>query len=777
MRSPIYYDNNDTTYYVDPNSSSRLHNVTIRNYGLRLERNYTHNAIWFAGGTDANHVMWQDYYGGPAGRGGANSGFDGILWSAYRGIQIRGGLGGAYNLIRATNSSGNVNDHIVQLYAANTEQLGTRAGYGFAPNQMRSPIYYDSNNTGYYVDPNSTSNLLGLTVANRISGSITGCTFTQDSADKDNITTRTDSGFYQTSSGTTGEGWPINTNSWQHMISCTHSNDGNYYAMQLAANFFGQELWYRSTNSSGSTGWSRVALYNNYFAGALYATIFYDANNTGFYADPNGTSNFNALNVSNLNGYSPNNFGRFRWSTGLFDDGTSTANFISDLSQNGHLAQGFTAHKVPWWYAGNSDVNTGIQSIEMAGCAVATWHDGSYYTSLVIRPTTGAGGGAVYIYNDQGSTYSPGWRQVWTSSTDCFNYNSIRSPIFYDINNTGYYVDPASTSNFNEIYAFSYRGNGNVGGTGNASWHPNGIYSAGYNWLYGGINGGNNSATNFSDMRARTFYDYDDTAFYVDPRGTSRIGALQISVLNDAGTHGIYFRGVNGDNPGGYNHTAVLERLWGTTDQSELLLFKGNDPDTGTIHDRVRIAASGRVVIHSFTEYRDVISYMAAYTGNINGSGFWYGNTLHNTGNIIAYYSDERLKDKISNVDNALEKILSLTPFVYKHNELAKQFGYEGDHEQIGLSAQEVQKVLPQLVERAPFDTDHVENEDGTVTTASVTGEDYLTLNYERLVPVLVGAMKEQQEMINKQNDIINNQQNEINELKSMVSALIEKLS
>lgn len=35
------------------------------------------------------------------------------------------------------------------------------------------------------------------------------------------------------------------------------------------------------------------------------------------------------------------------------------------------------------------------------------------------------------------------------------------------------------------LYAYAYRGNGNVGGTGEASWHPAGIYSGGTQWLYG----------------------------------------------------------------------------------------------------------------------------------------------------------------------------------------------------------------------------------------------------------------------------------------------------
>ena len=53
------------------------------------------------------------------------------------------------------------------------------------------------------------------------------------------------------------------------------------------------------------------------------------------------------------------------------------------------------------------------------------------------------------------------------------------------------------------------------------------------------------------------------------------------------------------------------------------------------------------------------------------------------------------------------------------------------------LIAQEIQKVIPDAVTTAPFDTDENGN--------SKTGEEYLTVQYERLIPILVQAIKEQQ--------------------------------
>ena len=65
----------------------------------------------------------------------------------------------------------------------------------------------------------------------------------------DDITARMNSGFYESSSATTAEGWPVTSNSWYHLISSTHSNTGNYYSMQIAGEFFSQNNFYiRSTN-------------------------------------------------------------------------------------------------------------------------------------------------------------------------------------------------------------------------------------------------------------------------------------------------------------------------------------------------------------------------------------------------------------------------------------------------------------------------------------------------------------------------------------------------
>jgi hypothetical protein len=77
------------------------------------------------GGVDANHALWNDHYGGPTTKGAAGSGFDGMKWNAYRGLHLKGGTGGAYNIIIAENGGSNQNTHSVKLYASNVLRLST----------------------------------------------------------------------------------------------------------------------------------------------------------------------------------------------------------------------------------------------------------------------------------------------------------------------------------------------------------------------------------------------------------------------------------------------------------------------------------------------------------------------------------------------------------------------------------------------------------------------------------------------------------------------------
>jgi hypothetical protein len=109
---------------------------------------------------------------------------------------------------------------------------------------------------------------------------------------------------------------------------------------------------------------------------------------------------------------------------------------------------------------------------------------------------------------------------------------------------------------------------------------------------------------------------------------------------------------------------------------------------------------------------------------------------LHVEGDVIAYsstISDIRLKDEVKTIDNALGKIKSLRGVEYVWNK-----GHREGQKDLGLIAQEVEQVLPEIVreKKMPLmdDSDKV----------------YKTVDYEKIVGVLIEAVKEQQEQIDE---------------------------
>jgi hypothetical protein len=114
------------------------------------------------------------------------------------------------------------------------------------------------------------------------------------------------------------------------------------------------------------------------------------------------------------------------------------------------------------------------------------------------------------------------------------------------------------------------------------------------------------------------------------------------------------------------------------------------------------------------------------------------------TADITSYYSDERLKENIETITNALDKVMSLRGVTYNANELAESFGYTNKVKQVGVLAGDVQKVLPEAVKPAPFDLIRI-NE---TTEISRSGENYQTVQYEKLVPLLIEAIKELNEQV-----------------------------
>jgi hypothetical protein len=120
------------------------------------------------------------------------------------------------------------------------------------------------------------------------------------------------------------------------------------------------------------------------------------------------------------------------------------------------------------------------------------------------------------------------------------------------------------------------------------------------------------------------------------------------------------------------------------------------------------------------------------------------------TNQITAYYSDERLKENVEIITNALDKVISLRGVTYNANQLAESFGYTNKEKQVGVLAGDVKKVLPEAVKPAPFDLIRIDEN----TEISSSGENYMTVQYEKLVPLLIEAIKELNKEIKQLNGI-----------------------
>jgi hypothetical protein len=107
----------------------------------------------------------------------------------------------------------------------------------------------------------------------------------------------------------------------------------------------------------------------------------------------------------------------------------------------------------------------------------------------------------------------------------------------------------------------------------------------------------------------------------------------------------------------------------------------------------------------------------------------WVNGAIGATGDIVAYeISDIRLKDNLQPIVSPIEKIQSISGYTFVWNDLAPSY-FKGQ-KSIGVVAQEIQKILPEAVNQ---------RDNG-----------YYAVDYDKLIPLLIEAMKEQQIQINE---------------------------
>ena len=139
---------------------------------------------------------------------------------------------------------------------------------------------------------------------------------------------------------------------------------------------------------------------------------------------------------------------------------------------------------------------------------------------------------------------------------------------------------------------------------------------------------------------------------------------------------------------------------------------------------------------HDFTWY-DADVGIRWYTAGAEEMRLENDGDLHVDGDVIAFsstVSDERLKDNVTTIENPLDKIKALRGVEYDWNDGSRK----GKHD-LGLIAQEVEMVIPEIVHEHQMPLLNDDEEDETL---------YKTVDYEKLTAVLIEGMKEQQNQI-----------------------------
>jgi len=633
LRAPIFYDTNNTSYYINPADNSEFSTATFT-----LNANSTISLV--AAGTNAS--------------------------------QIKAGAGDELYL-------GGNNTWQMRLSGGNV--LMDNGGYALSNGSMRAPIFYDSNDTSYYVNPASESKISKLWINNGGAGGVPWS-----------------SGFNQ------GSG----SNYWNMIQDAGVARQRNFGT--------GGYDWF----SSGATQLMTLSNGGTLFAYAdMRSPIFYDSNNTAYNVDPASTSDLNVLNIQSGNidlryahtvdmtgsGYNQSTYypvriyvsdiTRIRIENRLNAGGThptwashgSGFSLLMDWYTNGSGwgTVGVTRTIRQWNEAwASATICGGITQMSHSSQEVVWLRGGGTYKIRTSFNNTVQVQTSAYTANSQTVTPTTSIvNDVWSAASGAFSAggdvyagNSYATE-FYDRDDTSYYGNFGSTGTSLKLRGtaeFSTSaGNlrGYIRATDTNDEHFIIATSGGEDIAFkdGGTSGdvnmiirGDGDVLTTRNHYAKTFYDRDNSSYYINAADTSVIegltmaGALQTAgsaTIGSSGTSNIYMGGVSG------NHF--------------------------------------RFHIHAGTSYFDMNSGTINWRQGSSTRYYFYPSTANMTINgTLTQNSDIRTKENIVEIPNALEKINAMRGVYYNRTDLNTGVT------KVGVIAQEVEAVLPELILEAP---------------------------------------------------------------------------
>jgi len=575
-----------------------------------------------------------------------------------------------------------------------SKRIQISGGSQLNASDVRSAIFYDLNNTAYYLNPASTSNLQELEILRNSSNYTVNLT---DAHDRAGLMIKSSTNFDSKiafSSGassrqyiqalnnahTTGRDIAINPYGGNVAIgkeAPAEALDVDGSITSNATIWTGYDCgvtnsiscsnWFRS---SGSTGWFNatysggihmsdstwVRVYNNKkfynqntieSNSGMYAPIFYDRNNTNyrFHGD---------LSHNNV-------------------DLTSSGNYaihVAGTISGGHRKHGnLETPEMEWSIGGSTDLNwKKLCDVVISDASYSGWG-----AEIEITDFSGNFGNATYnggeLFKGALSIYHWGGTGDTTETAYANIPYEMRSHVrWYKINESGqnrYQLQVKSPANYRQLYIKVKPGIGNQ----------------------------------IADI----------ISYANDTNGTTSGGTAYASIQNSNFNHefagGIWTndtRDIGWKNSYGNPH---LSSYYGAITTSASLYVGGPTSTTTQLY-------AGPVYGSVFYDRNSSTYYM---------DGSSTGDSIRVAGDVVAYYSsDKRYKENIKPIENALDKVKAINGVTFNWNEKSHK---ETGKKDVGVIAQEVEEVLPEIVE--------------------TRRNGYKAVDYQKLTAVLIESVKE----------------------------------
>ncbi|UYE97066.1 virion structural protein [Cyanophage S-TIM61] len=591
-----------------------------------------------------------------------------------------------------------------------------------------------------------------------------------------NSRTNIHSGFYQADATTTANGWPFT--GWAHLTSNTHTNTTNYYSQQFASSFYNQELYFRNTNSSGTSttqSWGQVMHTNSalkpvfaessgvtdaysrywYPGGEYYVSVHGitapgDANNMieqGYYHIANNTSNnptsaYGYLNVHRHAGsqYSLQHFivssdtGR-QWMRASYPDGSQSSgrNWYQWYSYGALERENTFTNRQHIIGPSSTSTFTGLHPNTSNNRAQFVLH--SNYSDLVISSSQNNNNhGSTLSFVTQNPSNTADYNKFVINKGNYGTRNQFLEFGFIDneYTNPHDYVNSTNT-------AVTIDGNNKRLGIGPGARTPgypldvrfagdSGIHASSSNShcsLFLNASTGNGSYIRMSAGGNQKFWIATDGSGHLNFRPNA--GGTTIRMQNGGKLDafaGIYVSGAS--------LTLANTELDFTTANHKYIDFYTNNGNTvnfrmpnnsNVFHTGIQMVKAGAVNLYHNNTVKFYTTSTGTFTNGIQGS------------------SDARLKTNVITVPNALDKVRAMRGVKFNW--------IEDGRADYGVIAQEAETVVPELVgdhetkkltqagslKKRPDDSDYI--------TTTEKGFSYMSM-----VGILIEAIKEQQSTI-----------------------------